>query len=143
MRIITNIVNWLTKQMPDIVADLWNIQLAIIGIAVSVMALLFASHVGKIEAHRHISKGKDINNELMSIYLSNGIKAYQQLNSKIVAVFRASCILFLYSIVVKYIRHETVVFWMGLADLVFAIVLIVWTVCVIMNVVRQYKKETL
>ena len=123
-------------------ADLWSIQLTIIGIAVSVMALLFASHVGKVEAHRHISKSKDINNELMSIYLSNGIKTYQQLNIRIVAVFIASCILFLYSCIVKYIGCETVVFWMGLTDLLFSIVLIVWAVCVIMNVVKQYKKET-
>lgn len=129
-------------QMPDIMADLWNIQLAIIGIAVSVMALLFASHVGKVETHRHISKSKEINNELMSIYLINGIKTYKQLNGKIVAIFIASCVLFLYSSVVKYISHETVVFWMGLADLLFTIALVVWTVCVIMKVVEQYKKET-
>lgn len=128
--------------MPVIVADLWSIQLAIIGIAVSVMALLFASHVGKVEAHRHISKSKEINNKLMSIYLSNGIKTYQQLNSKIVAVFITSCILFLYSSVVKYISCEIVVFWMGLSDLLLSITLVVWAVCVIMIVVRQYKKET-
>lgn len=142
MPIITTIVNWLTPQMPVILADLWSIQLAIIGIAVSVMALLFASHVGKVETHRHISKSKEINNELMSIYLTNGIKIYKQLNGKIVAVFIASCVLFLYSSVVKYISHETVVFWMGLADLLFTIVLIVWIVCVIMKVVEHYRKES-
>lgn len=142
MQIITTISNWLTTQMPDIVADLWSIQLAVIGIAVSVMALLFASHVGKVEAHRHISKSKDINNELMSIYFSNGIKTYKQLNSKIVAVFITSCVLFLYSSVVKYISCETMVLWTGLADLLLTIALIGWKVCVIMKVVGQYKKET-
>lgn len=128
--------------MHKIVSDLWSTQLAIIGIAVSVMALLFASHVGKVEAHRHISKSKEINNELMSVYLSNGIKTYQQLNSKIVVVFIASCFLFLYSSVVKYIDCETLLLGMGLVDLLFTIALIVWAVCVIMNVVGQYKKET-
>lgn len=142
MQIITSIVNWLTTQMPDIVADLWSIQLAIIGIAVSVMALLFASHVGKVETHSHISKSKEINNELMSIYLTNGIKTYKQLNGKIVTVFIVSCVLLLYSSVVKYISHEAVVFWIGLADLLFTIALIVWTVCVILKVVEQYTKET-
>lgn len=142
MQIITTISNWLTTQMPDIVADLWSIQLAVIGIAVSVMALLFASHVGKVEAHRHISKSKDINNELMSIYFSNGIKTYKQLNSKIVVVFITSCVLFLYSSVVKYISCETMVLWTGLADLLLTIALIGWKVCVIMKVVGQYKKET-
>jgi len=139
---ITFLANWLMSQMPDIVADLWSIQLAIIGIAVSVMALLFASQVGKVETFHHIRKSKDINNELMSIYLSNGIRIYRQLNSKIVSVFITSCILFLYSSVVKYISCKTLVFWMGLADMLFTAVLIVWTVCVIMCVVRQYKKET-
>lgn len=106
------------------------------------MALLFASLVGKVEAHRHISKSKEINNELMSIYLSNSIMTYQQLNSKIVAVFIASCFLFLYSSMVKYVSHNAVVFWMGLTDLLFTIFLIIWAVCVIMNVVGQYKKES-
>ena len=129
-------------QMSNIVNDLWSIQLSIIGISVSVMALLFASHVGKVEAYRHISKSKDINNELMSIYLSNGMKTYQQLNNKIVAVFITSCILFLYSCVVKYISCEAVVFWMGFADMLLTVALIVWTACVIMCIVGQYKKET-
>lgn len=142
MQIITTIVEWLTTQMPVIVADLWSIQLAIIGITVSVMTLLFASHVGKVEARRNISKSKEINNELIRIYLSNAIKTYQQLNSKIVSAFIFSCILFLYSSVVKYISCETVVFWMGLADLIFTMAIICWAVCVIMKVVGQYKKET-
>lgn len=142
MQTITIIANWLMEQMADIVADLWSIQLAIIGIAVSVMALLFALHLGKAETYHHISKSKDINDELMSIYLSKGMKTYQQLNSKIVAIFIYSSFLFLYSSVVKYINCETVVFWMGFADLLLTVALIVWTVCVIMCVARQYKKET-
>lgn len=139
---MTTLSEWLINNIPKFVADLWSLQLAIIGISVSVMALLFASHVGKVETFRHISKSKDINNELMSIYLSNGMKTYQQLNSKIVSVFIISSILFLYSCVVKYISCKTVVFWMGLVDLLFTAVFIVWTVCVIMCVVKQYKKET-
>lgn len=142
MQAITFLANRLMSQMPDIVADLWSVQLAIIGIAVSVMTLLFASHVGKVETFRHICKSKDINNELMSIHLSNSMKTYQQLNSKIVAVFIISSILFLYSSVVKYISCETVIFWMGFSDMLLTVALIVWTAWVIMRVVGQYKKET-
>ena len=142
MQAITIIENWLSEQMACIVADLWSIQLSIIGIAISVMTLLFTSHVGKVEVFRHICKSKDINNELMSVYLSNGIRTYQQLNSKIVSVFTISCILFLYSSVVKYISSKTVVFWTGFADLFLTIALVVWTACVINNVVWQYKIET-
>lgn len=141
MQAITIIENWLLAQIADIVDDLWSIQLAIIGIAVSVMTLLFTSHVGKVEAFRHICKSKDTNNELMSIYLSNGIRIYRQLNSKIVSVFTISCILFLYSSVVKYISNKTMVFWTGFADLFLTIALVVWTAYVIKNVVWQYKIE--
>lgn len=138
---MATIIGWLQQQMPSIVNDLWTVQLSIIGIAVSVMALLFASHLGKVETQRHISKSKDINNELFSIYLSNGIKTLKLLNDKIVAVFFVACLLFVYSCVVKYVGCKAVLLWMGLADLLLTIGLIVWTFCVVMGVVRQYKEE--
>ncbi len=136
------IANWLMTQMVNIVADLWSIQLAIMGISVSVMTLLFALHVGKVETYRNICKSKDINNELKSIHLSNGMEIFQQLNSKIVVVLIVFCILFLYSSVVKYIDCESVRFWLGIADLLFTVAFIVWTVIVIKNVVLQHNIET-
>ena len=135
------IIEWLQQQMLNIVNDLWTVQLSIIGIAVSVMALLFASHLGKVEAQRHISKSKDINNELLNIYLFNGIKTLKLLNGKIVAVFVAACLLFVYSCVVKYVGCKEVLLWMGFADLLFSLGLIVWTFCVVIGVVKQYKEE--
>ena len=141
MQTLATLINCFSGKMPNVVADLWSIQLAIIGIAVSVMALLFASHVGKVEAHRHISKSKEINNELMSIILSNGINAYRQLNGKIVTIFIFSSLLFLYSCVVKYVDCKDVLLWLGLADLLLTIGLIVWTFLVILGVVSQFKEE--
>lgn len=135
------IIEWLQGQMPTIINDLWAIQLSIIGIAVSVMALLFASHIGKVEAQRHISRSKDINKELLSIYFSNGIKTFEKLNGKIIVVFIGACTLFVCSSVVKYVCCMAVLFWIGLADLLLTMGLVVWTYCVVNGVVSLYKEE--
>ena len=125
-----------------IVSDLWSFQLSIVGIAVSMMTLLFASHVGKAEAFQHVSKSKDINSEYLSIYLSNGIKTYKQLNSKIVAILILSGLLFLYTTITKYISNECVLFWMCIVDVLLTFTLAIWAVCVMIKVYRQYRKDT-
>ena len=125
-----------------IVSDLWSFQLSIVGIAVSMMTLLFASHVGKAEAFQHVSKSKDINSEYLSIYLSNGIKTYKQLNSKIVAILILSGLLFLYTTITKYISNECVLFWMCIVDVLLTVTLAIWAVCVMIKVYRQYRKDT-
>mgnify|MGYP003390755041 CR=1 FL=1 len=128
--------------MRNIISDLWSYQLSIVGVAVSVMTLLFASHVGKAEAYQHVSKNKDINSKNLSICLSNGIKAYKKLNWKIVRVLTFSVILFLYTSIVKYICNEDICFWLGILDIIFSIALSIWIVCVISKVNGQYKKDT-
>lgn len=138
---MSTIIEWIQEHMLIIIGDLWTVQLSLIGITVSVMALLFASHVGKVETHRHISKSKNINNELLSLYLLNGIKTFDRLNGKVVPVFICACCLFGYSCVVKYISCIDVLFWLGLADLLLTVVMLVWIFFVIMRVVRQYKEE--
>lgn len=138
---ITIIYNWLATQMPSIVSDLWSIQLSLIGIAVSVMTLLFASHVDKVETYRHISKSKEINNVFLGISLSNGIKAFELLNRKIVVALFGACVLFGYSCVVKYINNVDVLMWMGGVDLLLTLGLITWTFRVVMSVVKKYKDE--
>lgn len=116
--------------------------MSVVGIAVSVMTLLFASHVGKAEAYQHVSKSKDINSEYLSIYLSNGIKAYKQLNSKIVAILILSGLLFLYTTITKYISNECVLFWMCVVDLLLTVALVIWAVYVMIKVYRQYRQDT-
>ena len=142
MQVVTIVTTWLMAQMPVIVADLWCIQLAIIGIVMSVFALLFASHVGKVEAYQHVSKKQDINSEYLSVYLANGIKTYKKLNNKIVAILVAASLLFVYTAIIKYLTCKCVVLWMLIIDFVLTVALLVWIICVISSVCKQYKRET-
>ena len=142
MLVIKLIIHWFCSHMDIIVGDLWSFQLSIIGIAVSVMTLLFASHVGNVEAYNQIRKSKEINNQLYSINLSNSIKIYEKLNNKVLNILFYSCILFICSTIVKYISCKYLLFWMGLTDMLLTIILVIRTVLIIKNVVGQYKKET-
>lgn len=128
--------------LSSILSDLWSIQLSVIGIAVSVMTLLYASHVGKAEAYQHIKRRKNINDEFLSIYLSNGIDSYKKLNGKIVRILIVSCVLFIFTMVVKYVTHENTLLWLGIADMLLSVALVVWIVCVMVGVFKQYKQET-
>ena len=116
--------------------------MSVVGIAISVTTLLFASHVGKSEAYQHVSKSKDINSKYLSIYLSNGIKTYKQLNTKILAILIATSILFLYTTVTKYVTNECLLFWMCVVDLLLTVALMIWVVCVMFSIYRQYRQDT-
>lgn len=140
--IMNEALSWLTEKMPDIISDLWNIQLSIIGITVSVMTLLFASHVGKAESYKHVCKSKEINEELLSIYLSNGMKIYKSLSNKALTTLIIFSVLFVYTTVLKYLSNASIVLWVGVADLLFSVGILVRTIYMIAKVVGQYKKET-
>ena len=132
----------LATDIMKIISDLWSFQLSVVGIAISVTTLLFASHVGKSEAYQHVSKSKDINSKYLSIYLSNGIKTYKQLNTKILAILIATSILFLYTTVTKYVTNECLLFWMCVVDLLLTVALMIWVVCVMFSIYRQYRQDT-
>lgn len=127
----------------NILADIWSLQLSVVGIAVSVITLLFASHVGKAETYQHVSKRKvDVNDEYLGIYLQNGMKTYRRLSSQILWLLVVTMLAFVYTTVVKYIDYGCSKKWMALVDAVLTIVILMWSVCIVVRVYKQYKNET-
>ena len=127
----------------DITSDLWSFQLSVIGVAISVLTLLFASHVGKAEAYQHVSKRKaDINDEFLSIYLSNGIKTYKKLSGQILYLLVTTLVGFLFTTIIKYLESGCLKYWLTIVDILLTALILVWSICLVVSVYNQYKKET-
>lgn len=121
--------------------DLWNIHLAIIGIMVSVMTLLYAALCGKVEEMKCIKDSSDFTLMNRKTIVSNSIKALRLLNKKVMVVLFGAFVLFVISSFLRYIECGYSEILISIVA-VFTLLLILDIAIIAYGVYVQYQKET-
>ena len=138
---VSSFMSCVADKVPVVLGDLWAFQLAVIGILVSVLTLLFASLVGNIESYNQVKDRVDINSQYLTTHLNNKKLIFKELNNKIIALFVCSSILFIYSTVAKFCEGDCLVFWLCFVDMLLTVALVIWSVIILFKIYRQYIKE--
>lgn len=138
---VSNFMSCVSDKVPVVLVDLWAFQLAVIGILVSVLTLLFASLVGNIESYNKVKDRVDINSQYLTTHLDNKKMIFKLLGNRIVTLFVCSSILFIYSTVAKFCKGDCLVFWLCFVDMLLTVALVMWIVIFLVKVYRQYVKE--
>lgn len=121
--------------------DLWSIHLAIIGIMVSVMTLLYATLCSKVEELKCIKNSSDFTLMNRKTIVSNSIKALRLLNKKVMVVLIGASVLFVISSFLKYIECSYSEILISIVA-VFTLLLILDIAIIAYGVFVQYQKET-
>ena len=141
MQFLTGLMASVCENALNVLCDLWAFQLALVGILVSVMTLLFASIVSNVEAYNHTKNKKDINSQYLTTHLVNLKEIFKVLNKRIIFVFFCSLLLFVYSTIAKYCNGDCLLFWLCVVDIMLTMALCAWMMVVMAKVYRQYIKE--
>lgn len=121
--------------------DLWSIHLAIIGIMVSVMTLLYATLCSKVEEMKCIENSSDFTLMNRKTIVSNSIKALRLLNKKVMVVLIGTFVLFIISSFLKYIEFNYSEILISIVAVI-TLLLILCIAIIAYGVHAQYQKET-
>lgn len=125
----------------SLIGDLWSIHLAIMGIMVSVLTLLYATLSGLCEELRGIADTEDYLLMNRKTALCNSIKVLRRLDKKTAQILAISAVLFLLISLLKYAPTDSI-----LLCCVIGVITII-TICEIGRIVflandiyKQYQK---
>lgn len=125
----------------DMIEDLWSVHLAIMGILVSVMTLLYATLSSKVEEMKCIKDSSDFTLMNRKTIVSNSIKALRLLNKKVMVALVGAFVLFVISSFLKYIECSYSGILVSIVA-VFTLLLILGIAIIAYGVYAQYQKET-
>lgn len=138
---VSSFISCVADKVPDVLGDLWAFQLAVIGILVSVLTLLFASLVGNVESYNQVKDREDINSQYLTSHLTNKKLIFKGLNNKIITLFVCLSLLFIYTFIAKYCKGDCLIFWLCFVDVLLTMALVVWMIILLVKVYHQYIKE--
>ena len=125
----------------SLIDDMWNFHLAIIGIFVSMMTLVYASLCGKVEELNSIKQSKEYALMNRATAISNSIERLRKLNKQIMIGLIISFCLFVLTTIIKYILDGCIIKWIVGFNAIITIILLVFGINLAHNIYSQYKKE--
>lgn len=127
----------------SLVNDLWSLHLAIMGILVSVLTLLYASLCGKVEELDSIKQSEEFILMNRATAVRNYINQLRSLNKQVMLGLIISFCLFVLTTIIKYLPEECVVIkWITSFNSIATIGLLVFGIKLAREVYSQYQKET-
>lgn len=126
----------------SLIGDLWSLHLAIMGILVSVLTLLYASLCGKVEELNNIKQSNDFVLMNRATAINNSVVRLRKLNKHVVIGLIISFCLFVLTTIIKYLLEGCIIKWIASFDAIFTIGLLAFGVKLAHGVYSQYQKET-
>lgn len=137
--IISNMYsNWIVM-----IGDLWSIHLAIMGILVSVITLLYASLCSKVEELDGIKNSTDFVLMNRATAIRNSIMKLRNLNKHAMCGIIITFCLFVLTTILKYLPESCIINCLEVCDAFFTICLIVYGFYLGYGVYSHYQKETI
>lgn len=129
----------------SLIGDMCNFHLAIVGILVSMMTLLYASLSSKVEELNSIKQSEEYALTIRSIAISNSIGRLRKLNKQVMIGLIISFCLFVLTTIIKYLLDGCVIKWIAVFSTIIAIItigLLAFGVKLAYGICSQYQKET-
>lgn len=126
----------------SLIGDLWSLHLAIMGILVSVLTLLYASLCGKVEELDSIKQSEDFVLMNRATAIRNSIGQLRKLNKHVIIGLVFSFCLFVSTTIIKYLSEECIIKWIVSINAIITIGLLAFGVKLAHDVYSQYQKET-
>ena len=126
----------------SLINDLWSLHLAIMGILVSVLTLLYASLCGKVEELDSIKQSEEFVLMNRATAVRNSISRLRSLNKQVMIGLIISFCLFVLTTIIKYVPEGCVIKWIVIFNSIITFGLLAFGVKLAQNVYSQYQKET-
>lgn len=126
----------------SLIGDMWNFHLAIMGILVSIMTLLYASLCGKVEELNSIKQSKEYVLMTRATAISNSIKRLRKLNKQVIIGLIISLCLFILTTIIKYLPEGCLIKWIAVFNAIITIVFLAFGIKLANGIYSQYQKET-
>lgn len=126
----------------SLISDIWSIHLAIMGILVSVIILLYTSLCGKVEELNSIKQSEKYTLMNRITALTNSIENLRKLNKQVMIGFIISFCLFVLTTIIKYLPEGCIIKCLAILNAIITIGLLVFGVKLAHGVYSQYQKET-
>lgn len=121
--------------------DLWNIQMGVIGICVSVITLLYSSLSTKVEEVKSIKDSKEYSLMNKKTALENSINTLRKANKQVIIGLISFSILFVFSTILKYMSIN-ILCWLIGGDAILTIIMLTYCIYLSYSIYSQYQKET-
>lgn len=125
-----------------LISDMWNFHLAIMGIMVSIITLLYASLCGKVEELNSIKKSEEYFLMNRSTAISNSIERLRKLNKQAMVGLVVFFCLFVLTTIIKYLPQGCITKWIVVINAIITIVFIFLGAKTALGIYSQYQKET-
>lgn len=126
-----------------LISDVWSFHLAIMGILVSVITLLYASLSSKVEELNSIKTSKEyaLMNRVTAI--NNSIKQLRKLNMRVKKGLLISFCIFVLTTIIKYLPEGCLIKCIAMFNAIITIAFMALGIKLAYDVYSQYQKETL
>lgn len=125
-----------------LIDDMWNFHLAIMGIMVSIITLLYASLCGKVEELNSIKQSKEYVLMNRATAISNSVERLRKLNKQVMAGLVIFFCLFVLTTILKYLPQGCITKWIVVINAIITIGVLVFGVKIALGIYSQYQKET-
>ena len=125
-----------------LISDMWNFHLAIMGIMVSIITLLYASLCGKVEELNSIKKLEEYFLMNRATAISNSIERLRKLNKQAMVGLVVFFCLFVLTTILKYLPQGCITKWIVVINAIITIVFLFLGAKTALGIYSQYQKET-
>ena len=125
-----------------LISDIWNFHLAIMGVLVSMITLLYASLCGKVEELNSIRQSKEYSLMNRATAMRNSIERLRKLNKQVIIGVLISFCLFVLTTIIKYMPESYMTKWIATSIAIITIGLLAYCIKVAYGVYSQYQTET-
>ena len=125
-----------------LISDMWNFHLAIMGIMVSIITLLYASLCGKVEELNSIKKSEEYFLMNRATAISNSIERLRKLNKQAMVGLVVFFCLFVLTTILKYLPQGCITKWIVVINAIITIVFLFLGTKTALGIYSQYQKET-
>ena len=125
-----------------LIDDMWNFHLAIMGIMVSIITLLYASLCGKVEELNSIKKSEEYFLMNRATAISNSIERLRKLNKQAMVGLVVFFCLFVLTTILKYLPQGCITKWIVVINAIITIVFLFLGTKTALGIYSQYQKET-
>ncbi len=126
----------------SLISDIWSINLAIMGILVSIIILLYTSLCGKVEELNSIKQSEKYALMNRAIALTNSIENLRKLNKQVMIGLIISLCIFVLTTIIKYLPEGCIIKWLATLNAIITIGLLAFGIKLAHGIYSQYQKET-
>ena len=121
--------------------DLSSFQLALMGIMVSVLALVFAVVVGKRDELRTLKTINDTLAKNRKVALDNSIGSLTSFCRQIIVIIIVILLLYIGTIVLNGVLREEMKYWTSIIDVAATLIILIWIVIISILIWNKVNKD--